>query len=382
MGTLADLVRKAKEDANASLQAQGPQMAPTQAPQQGLQTYQGSYVPNGPRPDLSNYTSAQDLVTRFMTKPIDEAEQAKRERQAKATAAIGHLGNTLSSFSNLIFTGAGAPSQTLPEAPNPDLKSFQDRLLEQRSKYADAIARAQQMDRADYDKDYARWFTDKQYNDAQKAKEIESQNEAVKYGNQRADVKFTQDMQNEQMEETKRHNRQSEGISGMNAQTSRMNAESNRDYRLGQGGGGGNQKPNPTFLKGGKQYESLIGPQANALTIASLIDNSEMDDTSKRRLKYALQKNNSNADLQTALNELYQDNVAGDQFLDLMIENNYARPINAQPTEPQKPVRQFDPSEKQYNFDPRNPANSGWNGVTKKDDNGYKKRPTNAKTSF
>lgn len=61
-----------------------------------------------------------DGFTRFAERPLDAAEREKREKAATAIGGIGALGNVANAFSNLIFTGKGAPSQTLPERPDFD----------------------------------------------------------------------------------------------------------------------------------------------------------------------------------------------------------------------------------------------------------------------
>lgn len=60
-----------------------------------------------------------DYLTQFTDAytpaPLTKEEQERRTRAANAMAGIGALGNAASAISNLIYTGKGAPSQTLPQ---------------------------------------------------------------------------------------------------------------------------------------------------------------------------------------------------------------------------------------------------------------------------
>lgn len=100
-------------------------------------------------PDWSNQHFYQNLYETMAQKPVSEEEEERRKRGAAAASAVGHLGNVLSSFSNLIFAGE-APSQTLPQVPNPDYLSFSDRLRKQREQYNNGLLGAINLDRREY----------------------------------------------------------------------------------------------------------------------------------------------------------------------------------------------------------------------------------------
>lgn len=100
-------------------------------------------------PDWSNRHFYQNLYETMAQKPVSEEEEERRKRGAAAASAVGHLGNVLSSFSNLIFAGE-APSQTLPQVPNPDYLSFSDRLRKQREQYNNGLLGAINLDRREY----------------------------------------------------------------------------------------------------------------------------------------------------------------------------------------------------------------------------------------
>lgn len=78
-----------------------------------------------------------------MTKaPITADEQARRDRASRAVQATGALGNLMSAFANLTFTGKGAPSQSLPtqavDKIGGEMTTWQDKLRSEREKYAAA----------------------------------------------------------------------------------------------------------------------------------------------------------------------------------------------------------------------------------------------------
>lgn len=120
-------------------------------------------------------TPVQPVVTnpytdfiKTLQKPITPEEEARRERAARAVQGVAGLGNLMSAFANLTYTGKGAPSQTLPtqsvDAMTDRTTSWKDKLKAEREKYQaaelgakveqwkaelDAQHRAQQQDNAD-----------------------------------------------------------------------------------------------------------------------------------------------------------------------------------------------------------------------------------------
>lgn len=86
-------------------------------------------------PQLSEAGWFNDFYQKNMVAPITPEEEQRRIRGAQAAQSIGHLGNVLSSFSNLVFTDKGAPSQTLPNVPDLNINTFEDRIAEKRRKY-------------------------------------------------------------------------------------------------------------------------------------------------------------------------------------------------------------------------------------------------------
>lgn len=89
-----------------------------------------------------------------LQKPMTPEEEAKRERAARAVQGVAGLGNLMSAFANLTYTGSGAPSQTLPtqqvENIGNGITTWKDKLQSERDKYAaaelDARAREYQLE--------------------------------------------------------------------------------------------------------------------------------------------------------------------------------------------------------------------------------------------
>lgn len=88
-------------------------------------------------PPVSDYDNFSELVKQYTSAPMTEEEQKRRERGAAAAQSMGALGNALSAFSNLVFTGGVAPSQKLPELPdaNKDVQAFRTQVEKSRQAY-------------------------------------------------------------------------------------------------------------------------------------------------------------------------------------------------------------------------------------------------------
>ena len=88
-------------------------------------------------PPVSDYDNFSELVKQYTSAPMTEEEQKRRERGAAAAQSMGALGNVLSAFSNLAFTGGAAPSQKLPDLPdaNKDVQAFRTQVEKSRQAY-------------------------------------------------------------------------------------------------------------------------------------------------------------------------------------------------------------------------------------------------------
>lgn len=123
---------------------QQPTQQPTEQPEQQPEQQPDVTVQND---QLTPARWFEDFYQKNMEQPITPEEQQKRIRGAQAAQAIGHLGNVLSSFSNLVFTDKGAPSQTLPTVPDLNIKTFEDRIAEKRRQYIAGQMAAREQDR-------------------------------------------------------------------------------------------------------------------------------------------------------------------------------------------------------------------------------------------
>lgn len=110
-------------------------------------------------------TTYEDLYKQYYESPMAKEEEDRRARAASAISGIANLGNVMNSFSNLIFTGKNAPSQTLPTYKGPDIQSFRDKAVNARRLYGDAMIRGIQADDAAYRQDQARELQLRQMND-------------------------------------------------------------------------------------------------------------------------------------------------------------------------------------------------------------------------
>lgn len=88
-------------------------------------------------PPVSDYDNFSELVKQYTSAPMTEEEQKRRERGAAVAQSMGALGNVLSAFSNLAFTGGVAPSQKLPDLPdaNKDVQAFRTQVEKSRQAY-------------------------------------------------------------------------------------------------------------------------------------------------------------------------------------------------------------------------------------------------------
>lgn len=121
-----------------------------------------------PMPQRDNYHFYTDFANSYLKKPMTPEEEERRKRSATAVEGIGHLGNVLNAFSNLVFTGKGAPSQALPKAPAGNLQKFEDRVAENRRRYIGMMVNARGKDRAEWLDDWKN-----EYNMQKMAKEKE-----------------------------------------------------------------------------------------------------------------------------------------------------------------------------------------------------------------
>ncbi|MBR5147704.1 MAG: hypothetical protein IKV15_00710 [Bacteroidaceae bacterium] len=157
-------------------------------------------------------TSPYQDFAKLWQKPITPEEEARRERAARAVQGVAGLGNLMSAFANLTYTGKGAPSQTLPtqsvDAMTDKMTTWKDKLKAEREKYqaAELGAKVEQW-KAELD---AQHRAQAQANaDRAHEENVRQFNEGMEYKKQaaeqeRQDRLAQQDKTNEQWEKTHR----------------------------------------------------------------------------------------------------------------------------------------------------------------------------------
>lgn len=210
-----------------------------------------------PTPIQETITPVQPVVTnpytdfiKTLQKPITPEEEARRERASRAVQGVAGLGNLMSAFANLTYTGKGAPSQTLPtqsvDAMGKEMTSWKDKLKAEREKYqaAELGAKVEQ------------WKAelDAQHRAQQQANVDRAYEENVRQFNERmakedAEKKAAQDRWEKQyqqsLEQQRIANNQAQqrlNISQQQADTAEKRAEAYANYQDWRVNGGGSSK--------------------------------------------------------------------------------------------------------------------------------------------
>lgn len=104
---------------------------------------------------ISDYEYNQNFVNSILKNPMSPEEEERRARSAYAVSSVGALGNAMSAFGNLVFTGMGAPSQKLPTTPDAYgfVKEMQDRNQKDRENYLRYKQLARKSDRDEWAQD-------------------------------------------------------------------------------------------------------------------------------------------------------------------------------------------------------------------------------------
>lgn len=108
-------------------------------------------------PKRSDFSSNIDMLDQLMVSPISAEEEERRKRAASAVEGIGHLGNVMNAFSNLIHVRRGAPNQELPTVPTSDLDKFEDRVRDNRARYMQSRMMLENADKSEYQNAWDRW---------------------------------------------------------------------------------------------------------------------------------------------------------------------------------------------------------------------------------
>ena len=193
----------------------------------------------------SPYDNFAELVGQYTDKPLTQEERARRERAATAAQGMGALGNAISAFSNLAFTGGVAPSQKLPALPDTDkdIQAFRARIDKNRAAYLNNLLQGEGLKRQAEEiglkrRDLAR----KEANDEREAKNKKDLNDAkierMRHLNDKDDSgKAYWDAKVQALEEGLPLD-----LAEKRARVAKYNAEAYR-ARNGGGGGGGNYVP-------------------------------------------------------------------------------------------------------------------------------------------
>lgn len=126
---------------------ENPETPETPAPTMRVGVRPGYLPPDTPVSD-SEYI---DNLAGTLEKPLTQEEQDRRVRATYSASAMGALGNALSAFSNLAFTGGVAPSQELPNTylPNKDVESFRNRVNKVRDAYLNNLTTREKLRQQD-----------------------------------------------------------------------------------------------------------------------------------------------------------------------------------------------------------------------------------------
>lgn len=204
-------------------------------------------------PKMSDYQFNQNFYKQYMQKPVTQEEEDRRKRAAQSAQAIAGLGNVISAFSNLAFSGA-APSQTLPQLPQVDYLSFSDRLKQQRDQYGAGLINARARDYSEY-QNALNSYLNEQYRKSQidiRQKEHERQME--KDANQLAMDQEKMKMDKEKNEFDRAYKTASLAQNDRKIAIDEANAKSLQEYRKSKIEGGSDSKDITVIGQNGKEF--------------------------------------------------------------------------------------------------------------------------------
>lgn len=217
-------------------------------------------------------TTYQDLYKAYYDSPISKEEEERRKHAATQVNAVRHLGNAMNAFSNLIFTGGAAPSQTLPTLSDPNLQAYSDKLRAARNQYGDAIIKGHLADDADYRQQKAEEMQNRAYNDKVRQQNFENQLKPLE-----ADAKAKQmeadaikerannDLAEREFAEKQKRADQSNSLAWANHNLSKQRL--NQDKFLYENGYKGSTRRNYTGSGKGESLANGIDSEGNWYTI-------------------------------------------------------------------------------------------------------------------
>lgn len=195
----------------------------------------GSDVESGiAMPERQDYREHEELYRKLFESPMTPEEEQRRKRAAAAVEGIGHLGNVMNAFSNLVFTGKGAPSQKLPDVPAGELQKFEDRIAEKRRMYASGLMGARDKDLQDWKNEYLMRYNEKKAVE-DRALQLMKINAEMSY--KQAMLQAKNEVEERRAKERERHNRATESIARDRLQTTKAKQDKVVDSAMSSDGG-------------------------------------------------------------------------------------------------------------------------------------------------
>jgi hypothetical protein len=271
--------------------------------------------------DAAGKANTPSGVLDGLIRPLSAQEQANRERAYAARQGVVGLGNGLAALANVLYTGAGATPQQIPDIPDADgkqLLSWQDRLMQDRYRQANMDIAAQ---REAADEAYRQLQLElaKQKAADDKARDERDFNYQVEQDARNLKFKEAQaalEQQNavQKMSETMRHNK-------ANEETAHTRAA-----RTGSGSGSGGS---------GTAWHPLKGYGGSTVDVnATMVSNKTGYTAISNRIpeafkeEWGMAKDNMGRRSQA---EILQDAMQkNEQFQQWMIDHGYARPSAVQ----------------------------------------------------
>lgn len=253
-----------------------------------------------PTPIQETITPVQPVITnpyqdfaKIWSKPITPEEEARRERAARAVQGVAGLGNLMSAFANLTYTGKGAPSQTLPtqqvDAMSDKMASWKDKLKAEREKYQAAKlgAKVQQWKMEQEERRYADQLEQQGIENELKLGNLEISRAKlahdIGYANQMLDLRAKELIQNGTKADRAWEQALAElGLKREQLKLSREELAARKDGSYYSGGGSGSSKWTPVSTHAGNMeidYSKLNG--VNLAQYAKRLEENGDDELSK-----------------------------------------------------------------------------------------------------
>lgn len=326
--TYADLTKQRAQTLLDSVLKKNQEVEAGEAKQQE-QEQQNSGNTEQSRPTVGDTPSG---VLDGLIRPLSAQEQANRERAYAARQGVAGLGNGLAALANVLYTGAGATPQQIPDIPDAggqQLLSWQERLKQDRYKQAD-------MDLAQLRENRDEMFRQAQLEMARQEAEENKNHRAWQrqmtereFDQNVADTKWKQNFQESEAE------RDQKNIKDRNAETKRSNMANEktnliRAEKSGSGSGSGSGSSN-------NSWHPLRGYGGATVNVNATRINNETAETSiGDRIPGSLKKDWERAKMGggKSKTEVIQEAMQKDRnFQEWMIENKYAQLSSVQDTQ-------------------------------------------------